>query len=574
MKKLLLILFLLTSQSNISNAQLSDITDVCGKNSIVNNGNSFFIISELCKAANVKNDFYLIPCSKISNCNAFVKENKKFIYYNPEFISQLRNFGLGLTVDDIKVKFTEWEAVASFAHEISHHLCGHLPLEKSKLSKQLMELQADEYAGYLMYKLSASLSQSQRLFYNSDFPIYKTDYYPARMDRLLAVKNGFESAQKQLIIVIQNSTIVYRKSGNPLLDENDKLAKEFYDKAVDYSNEEKYHDAFVYFTKSAALNYAKAFNGLGVCYSRGEGVKKNPAVAFNNYKKAADLGDSYGCNNLGICYTKGEGVTQNDEKGFFWFKKSAEQGNSGAQVNLGYSYGHGRGIIKDCVQAFIWYKKSADQGNDDAQHNLGNFYKSGECVTSDFIEAAEWFRKSAKQGNDNAQNNLGTLFKNGTGVEKNYDSAGYWYAKSALQHNVKAQYNLAILSMDVYENTCEEDFFNESLKYNNLLVTDNSQNNSGDIDHNLGSLYLTKFNCLLNASATDEELKAILKEAVSWYTKAANKGNAWGYEGLGDIYKERKNFKKAYQYYKKALELGSETAQNRIDYLRSIGYIK
>jgi TPR repeat protein len=580
MKKLLLILFLLTSQSNISNAQLlSDITDVCGENITVNEGNSFFIISELCKVANVKNNFLLIPCKNITYCNAFQKNYKKYIFYNPEFIKQLKNFnfGLGLTVDSINTKFNEWEAVASFAHEISHHLCGHLPVGNCKLTKQEMELQADEYAGYLLYKLNASLSQSQKLFNSKDFPINQTVDYPARLDRLTAVKKGYENAQRQLVINVENSTISYRKLGNLSQEENNKLAREHYKKALELFNEKKYNDCISLLNKSADLNFSDAFNMLGCIYkSNNFGVSKDLGKTIYWWTKSAEQNNAVGQSNFGWAYLNSVGVQKDPYKAVFWLQKAANQGHAYAQMLLGNCHLQEIGGLKNDYFGFSLITKAAIQGDNYAQYLLGTQLLYGSIhIQKNAKEGYTLVKNSADLGIPEAEYNVGfCLYRGDIYPSKDLVSAIYWL-KKAEQHGIlQAQLTLGYVYIETLKNSVLDgeidDFdlnFIEGKKYIDKSL------NRGELEANscMGDLYLVKysFNKLLRNKA-----KSYLDEAEKWYQIAADKGLASGFEGLGDVYMQKEKFRKAMEYYNNPLLLNSESVKEKMEIYRQAGIIK
>ena len=74
---------------------------------------------------------------------------------------------------------------------------------------------------------------------------------------------------------------------------------------------------------------------------------------------------------------------------------------------------NGQGVPQDYAEAVNWYRKAADQGNADAQSNLGWMYCTGRGVPQDDAEAVSWYRKAADQGNAAAQSNLGWMYANG-----------------------------------------------------------------------------------------------------------------------------------------------------------------
>ena len=81
--------------------------------------------------------------------------------------------------------------MALIAHEVGHHLNGHT-IQKGGSSPAL-ELEADEFAGFVLYKLGATLDEAQEVMkYIAANEASST--HPARGDRMLAVKKGWDKA--------------------------------------------------------------------------------------------------------------------------------------------------------------------------------------------------------------------------------------------------------------------------------------------------------------------------------------------------------------------------------------------
>ena len=196
--------------------------------------------------------------------------------------------------------------------------------------------------------------------------------------------------------------------------------------------------------KSAEQGDARAQHSLGVAYSKGQGVTKDPHEAVKWYRKSADQGDARAQCVLGWAYARGEGVTKDADEAVNWFRKAADQGDADAQCNLGFAYANGHGITKDPVKAVRWYQKAATQGHLKAQGYLGFAYFLGEGVAQDFVGAARWFRAPADQGHAPIQLMLGRLYQDGNGVEKDSIEAAKWFRKAAYQGFAPAQWDLGV----------------------------------------------------------------------------------------------------------------------------------
>ncbi|MBC7874063.1 MAG: hypothetical protein H7Y01_08705 [Ferruginibacter sp.] len=118
--------------------------------------------------------------AKVANIEASIWHRKRYILYNPSFITWIN-----------KVTKDKWAAIALLAHEVGHHLNGHTI--KKTGSTPTLELEADEFAGFVLQKLGASLDQAQDVMnYIARTEASKT--HPARISRMLAIQNGWNKA--------------------------------------------------------------------------------------------------------------------------------------------------------------------------------------------------------------------------------------------------------------------------------------------------------------------------------------------------------------------------------------------
>lgn len=135
------------------------------------------IVNEIIEVMDLQADFKVKASDKALNIEASISHRKKYIRYNPSFMNWVSN-----TTND------KWAAIALFAHEIGHHLNGHT--SKRGGSSPKLELQADEFAGYVLQKMGATLAEAQIvMLYISTSTASKT--HPARADRMLAIQKGW-----------------------------------------------------------------------------------------------------------------------------------------------------------------------------------------------------------------------------------------------------------------------------------------------------------------------------------------------------------------------------------------------
>lgn len=138
------------------------------------------VLQEILSAAGLQTNFELKEAN-VLNIEASVSHKKKYILYNATFITSLNT----------ATRNNKWALMTLLAHEIGHHLNGHTKHKGGSTPE--LELQADEFAGYVMYKLGATLLQSQNvMFYIARTEQSKT--HPGRSSRLLAIEKGWNNA--------------------------------------------------------------------------------------------------------------------------------------------------------------------------------------------------------------------------------------------------------------------------------------------------------------------------------------------------------------------------------------------
>ena len=118
--------------------------------------------------------------AKVKNIEPSISHRKRFILYNPDFINQINR----LTRD-------KWATLALLAHEVGHHLNGHTI--RNTGSRPDLELEADEFAGFVLYKLGAPLEKAQEVM---KYIAKKetSSSHPGRQRRMLAIETGWNRA--------------------------------------------------------------------------------------------------------------------------------------------------------------------------------------------------------------------------------------------------------------------------------------------------------------------------------------------------------------------------------------------
>lgn len=127
----------------------------------------------------LKANFEMMP-ARIDNAAAVTYGGRRYVLYNPDFINAL-----------VRTTGNKWAAVSVLAHEIGHHLNGHTVTRSG--SHPATELEADEFSGFVLRKMGASLADAQaamQLLASST----ASPTHPARQDRLAYIAKGWHNA--------------------------------------------------------------------------------------------------------------------------------------------------------------------------------------------------------------------------------------------------------------------------------------------------------------------------------------------------------------------------------------------
>jgi hypothetical protein len=137
------------------------------------------IAEQIVKAVGLKANF-IIAEANVPNALAVLQQGKRYVLYNPGFVNRLT-----------RATGTRWAAVSVLAHEIGHHLYNSF---SGKPDKTLAtELEADQFSGYVLEKMGASLEEAQAAMKILATP-YATYTHPARSVRINSIATGWQSA--------------------------------------------------------------------------------------------------------------------------------------------------------------------------------------------------------------------------------------------------------------------------------------------------------------------------------------------------------------------------------------------
>lgn len=197
--------------------------------------------------------------------------------------------------------------------------------------------------------------------------------------------------------------------------------------------------------------------------------------------------------------------------------------------------------------------KLAEDGNAEAQTNLGLCYLKGEGVTQSFEDAAKWFDKSANQNDAEGQYLLACLYSKGKGVQVNSQKSFKLLMESAQQGHADAQCGVAAC-YDYGENDIAIDH-EEAIKWWRKAAEQGNARGQWAV----GNYYFDNRD---------------FAQAVQWFEKSANQGEALSQLLLGMCYFKGlgvgRDIQKGYDLVKKAAEQGDESAIKQLEILKSL----
>jgi hypothetical protein len=138
--------------------------------------------------------------AKVDNIQASISHRKRYILFNPEFINKIS-----------QATGNQWAAKTLLAHEVGHHLNGHTIKRKGSTPK--VELEADEFAGFVLFRLGASLNQAQEVM-EYIATSKKSSTHPAKASRLAAIKVGWQKAAEANATLRNSSSVVAAAKGS------------------------------------------------------------------------------------------------------------------------------------------------------------------------------------------------------------------------------------------------------------------------------------------------------------------------------------------------------------------------
>ena len=208
MKKLVLVLLFIPlvsfGQDYSNNSETMLLCTSVQSNSFSSNFDAENVLDQILSVTGLSKNFVLSSCDNINNAVAISYKGVRYILYDPEFMLNLSK------------KTNDWTNYFILAHEIGHHVNGHtvdavlfsqnIVEPPILLKKRQQELEADQFAAFVLAKLGANLNETL----NSVSTISDNDdsfsTHPKRSSREMAINKGFKRGERK--------TRVAKKSNN------------------------------------------------------------------------------------------------------------------------------------------------------------------------------------------------------------------------------------------------------------------------------------------------------------------------------------------------------------------------
>lgn len=196
--------------------------------------------------------------------------------------------------------------------------------------------------------------------------------------------------------------------------------------------------------KAAKEGDTSAQYNLGLIYSEGRGVVRNPEAAISWWRLAAENGHPQAQHNLALAYISGETIVPGVSKeprldaAFVWFRKAARQGLASSRFMLGSMLLERASSDAMRKEAIGFLTAAADQDHAEAQFELGKCFSHGEGVEVDRREALALFLEAGRAGYAPAQDHLAELYQSGEFVPADKVEALAWASLASDQGLVSA----------------------------------------------------------------------------------------------------------------------------------------
>ena len=163
------------------------VADLCSQfksNSFTSNAKADEALGKILSVVGASKRFIIAPCENINNALATINDGIRYILYDPKFLNSISDTS------------NYWANMSILAHEVGHHINGHtLGNSVSAYENKMIELEADEFSGFVMQKLGGTIKQATDAI--ASISSKGDDSYsshPNRTRRIAAITKGFNNA--------------------------------------------------------------------------------------------------------------------------------------------------------------------------------------------------------------------------------------------------------------------------------------------------------------------------------------------------------------------------------------------
>ena len=236
-------------------------------------------------------------------------------------------------------------------------------------------------------------------------------------------------------------------------------------------------------------------------------------------ERAADGGEVVAQNYLGrVVYLYGIGAPHDYVKVIKYLKMAVDQNDPSSMFDLGQYYCVGSNVEKDMTKGLTLIKRSVDLGFGDAEafYGFGGYVQGQFGVTRDLESAVRLLKLSVQHNSAQGAYYLGLLSQDGLGVPKDMTAAAGYYRAAAEGKIADGQARYG-LSMILGEGVAK-----------NIPAGAAMIRLAADGDSSLGQEFLARL--YVDGLGVPKDLH----QAVVWFKKAAEQGDANAIEALKD----------------------------------------
>ena len=220
----------------------------------------------------------------------------------------------------------------------------------------------------------------------------------------------------------------------------------------------------------------RALHNLGMLYSQGMGVPREPERANTLFYQAAIRGYAPAQYQYSKALLSGHAASKVSGDIVFWLKNAARQSYTPAYYELGKLFSESTLVEKDLEYAMGVLQKAVDSGVSGADDLLSRieanlpgvtrdtddeqitarlvegrgtlaqrrlFYQGQKAfIRQEYDTTIQYWAPLAEQGMAKAQYGIAFMLESGWGVVQDFNEAAHWYKLSAQKGHRKAQFNL------------------------------------------------------------------------------------------------------------------------------------